>query len=158
MYYLTTPIFYVNAKPHLGHAYTAILCDTFARYQRLIGSETFFLTGTDEHGEKIVQAADQQQQTPKAYVDQVSSEFQKTWSKLNISYDFFIRTTDSHHKDYVKGILQKLYEKGDIYLSEYTGTYCTGCERYITEKNLMTKATVCSITSLRKNQRKKLFL
>lgn len=136
MYYLTTPIFYVNAKPHLGHAYTAILCDTFARYQRLIGSETFFLTGTDEHGEKIVQAADQQQQTPKAYVDKVSSEFRETWSKLDISYDFFIRTTDSHHKGYVKGILQKLYEKGDIYLSEYTGTYCTGCERYITEKEL----------------------
>ena len=136
MFYLTTPIFYVNAKPHLGHAYTTILCDTFARYQRLMGQETFFLTGTDEHGEKIVQAAKQQDQSPRDYVSQVSGEFRETWGKLNITYDYFIRTTDEHHMGYVKSILQQLYEKGDIYLSEYTGTYCTGCERYITEKEL----------------------
>lgn len=136
MYFLTTPIYYVNARPHLGHAYTSILCDTLARYQRLVGNDVFFLTGTDEHGEKIVQAAEQKGKTPQEYVDEISKIYRETWSSLHITNDYFVRTTDTHHKSYVQKILQQLFDQGDIYLSEYEGTYCTGCERYITEKEM----------------------
>ena len=100
-FYITTPIYYVNAEPHIGHAYTTIVADVLNRFHRLSGEETFFLTGTDEHGDKIVEAAKKLGQSPKAYVDKISSMFKDLWPKLNISYDRFIRTTDELHKEIV---------------------------------------------------------
>lgn len=135
-YYITTPIYYVNAKPHLGHTYTTIACDTMARHHRLLKEDVFFLTGTDEHGDKIVRAAEKNGQDPQTYTNEISSLFQNAWKALHISNDYFIRTTDENHKEIVREILQKIYDKGDIYLSEYEGSYCTGCERYLTEKEL----------------------
>ncbi len=135
-FYITTPIYYVNAKPHLGHAYTTILADCLNRFHKACGESTFFLTGTDEHGDKIVQAAAKNGETPQAYVDRISSLFQELWPKLHVEPDRFIRTTESHHKAVVQQILQLVYDKGDIYHAEYEGLYCTGCERFLTEKEL----------------------
>ncbi|ACV67617.1 methionine--tRNA ligase [Desulfohalobium retbaense] len=136
-YYITTPIYYVNANPHLGHAYTTIVADCVNRFHRLLGQETFFLTGTDEHGDKIVQAAEDAGQSPQEYVDRISSKFQQQLPDLNISNDRFIRTTDSDHKDCVQRFLQQVYDNGDIYFGEYGGYYCFGCERFYTEKELV---------------------
>lgn len=135
--YITTPIYYVNAQPHLGHAYTTIVADTYSRFRRLCGDTVRFQTGTDEHGDKIVQAAEQQGVMPKEYVDRISDMFRSTWPMLQIEPDNFIRTTDSDHKAVVQSILQKVYDSGDIYFDEYTGLYCKGCERYLTEKELV---------------------
>lgn len=135
-FFITTPIYYVNAKPHLGHAYSTIVADSLARFHRLSGDDTFFLTGTDEHGDKIVEAAEKQGSTPKEYVDQISDLFRNLWPELNISNDDFIRTTEDRHKKVVQEILQKVYDAGDIYQDEYEGMYCTGCEQYLTEKDL----------------------
>ncbi|RME88677.1 MAG: methionine--tRNA ligase [Candidatus Hydrogenedentota bacterium] len=137
--YITTPIYYVNAKPHLGHTYTTMLCDTLAKYYRFAGSDVFFLTGTDEHGDKIVKAASKEGKTPQEYTDFISSLFRTTWDTLHIEYDDFIRTTEDRHKKVVRQVLQIIYEKGDIYLADYEGLYCTGCERYLTEKELNEK-------------------
>ena len=136
VFYATTPIFYVNADPHIGHAYTTILVDVAARYHRLAGDDTYFLTGTDEHGEKIQKAADAAGTTPQAYVDRVSETFKSTWDKMGISYDAFIRTTESRHQQVVQDILQRVYDQGDIIYGEYGGLYCVKCERYYTEKEL----------------------
>jgi len=136
-YYVTTPIYYVNAAPHLGHAYTTIVADVLARYHRLAGVKTFFLTGTDEHGDKIVKAAEEAGQSPKEYVDMISALFSDLWPKLNISNNDFIRTTDEAHKDVVRMILSRVQEKGDIYFSEYEGLYCFGCERFYMERELV---------------------
>jgi methionyl-tRNA synthetase len=103
-YYVTTPIYYVNASPHLGHAYTTIVADVLARYHRLSGHRTFFLTGTDEHGDKIAEAADKSGVTPKAYADRISSQFRELWPKLSVTNDFFIRTTDARHIETVQTI------------------------------------------------------
>jgi methionyl-tRNA synthetase len=135
--YFTTPIFYVNAAPHLGHTYTMVVVDTFARHSRSRGIETFFLTGTDEHGDKIVEAAAANGETPQAYVDRISALFRSTWDACGIRYDDFIRTTDEHHKRYVQGVLARIHERGDIYFGEYEGLYCVGCERFYTEKELV---------------------
>ncbi len=135
-YYVTTPIYYVNAEPHLGHAYTTVVADVVARFKRLKGEEVFFLTGTDEHGDKIVQAAQKAGLSPKEYVDRMSKAFRDTWPLLNISYSRFIRTTDPSHKRVVQLVLQKIYDQGDIYFDEYEGLYCFGCERFLTEKEL----------------------
>jgi methionyl-tRNA synthetase len=135
-FYITTPIYYVNARPHLGHAFTTITADVAARYHRCLGEETYFLTGTDEHGDKIVQAAEGQETTPKKYADQISRMFSDLWPKLNISNDDFIRTTEPRHIKVVREILQRVYDKGDIYFDEYGGHYCYGCERFYTEKEL----------------------
>jgi methionyl-tRNA synthetase len=135
--YVTTPIYYVNAQPHLGHAYTTIVTDTYSRFRRLCGDTVRFQTGTDEHGEKIAEAAEKQNLSPRAYVDKISSEFQATWPTLSIEPDYLIRTTDKDHIDTVQKILQMVYDKGDIYFSEYSGLYCTGCERFLTEKELV---------------------
>lgn len=135
-FYITTPIYYVNAKPHLGHAYTTIIADTMKRFQQMMGKETFFLTGTDEHGDKIVQAADKNKCTPQEYVDQISQLFKDLWPELGICNDHFIRTTDAAHKKVVQDVLQKVYDSGDIYFGEYGGHYCYGCERFYTEKEL----------------------
>jgi len=137
--FITTPIYYVNARPHIGHAYTTIACDTWARYQRLAGREVFFLTGTDEHGDKIVKAAAAEGKTPAEYCDTISGEFRAAWQKLGLTPDDFIRTTEDRHKRVVQQILQKIYDAGDIYAGEYTGNYCFGCERYLTDKELNDK-------------------
>ena len=136
-FYITTPIYYVNAEPHIGHAYSTIVADVFNRFQIISGFETFFLTGTDEHGDKIVSAADKSGQTPKEYVDRISQLFRNLWPGLNIANDYFVRTTDQQHKDIVKLILQKVKDNGDIYFSEYEGFYCFGCERFLTERELI---------------------
>ncbi|HUT72187.1 MAG TPA: methionine--tRNA ligase [Desulfatiglandales bacterium] len=135
-FYITTPIYYVNAEPHLGHAYTTIVADIVARFHRLAGIKTFFLTGTDEHGDKIVEAATKAGESVKAYVDKISKTFRDAWPKLDVTNDYFIRTTDENHQETVKAILSRVYEKGDIYFSEYEGTYCVGCERFYTETEL----------------------
>lgn len=137
-FYLTTPIYYVNATPHLGHAYTTILADAMARYRKLrLGAErVYFLTGTDEHGDKIVQAAAQAGESPQAYVDRISEIFQETWRRLGLAPNQFIRTTSERHKRAVQQFLQQIYDTGDIYFGEYGGHYCYGCERFYTEKEL----------------------
>ena len=136
-FYITTPIYYVNAEPHIGHAYTTIVADVLNRFYKLCGLETFFLTGTDEHGDKIVTAAENSGQTPKEYVDHISGMFQDLWPRLNITNSAFIRTTDPHHQETVRNILSLVKEKDDIYFSEYEGLYCFGCERFYTEKELV---------------------
>ncbi|WP_457638289.1 methionine--tRNA ligase [Oceanithermus sp.] len=136
-FYVTTPIYYVNAEPHIGHAYTTINADFLARWKRLDGYDTFFLTGTDEHGEKIAQAAARAGMEPQQFVDEVSAKFKKAWEILHISYDDFIRTTEPRHKKVVQQYLQEIYDRGDIYYGEYEGLYCVGCERFLTEKELV---------------------
>lgn len=135
--YITTPIYYVNAQPHLGHAYTTIVADTYSRFSRLCGEDTRFQTGTDEHGDKIVEAAERENVEPKEYVDRISGMFKDSWPLLSIDYDNFIRTTDTQHIEVVQDVLQKVYDKGDIYFDVYSGMYCTGCERFLTEKELV---------------------
>ncbi|MDH4198751.1 MAG: methionine--tRNA ligase [Spirochaetia bacterium] len=135
-YYLTTPIYYVNAKPHLGHIYTTMLCDVMVQYQKLLGKDAMFLTGVDEHGDKIVKAAASASLSVQDYVDLISGEFQNVWKNLHIQNNDFIRTTEERHKKVVQNILQTLFDKGDIYLSQYEGYYCFGCERYLTEKEM----------------------
>ncbi|MGQ9920723.1 MAG: methionine--tRNA ligase [Desulfobacca sp.] len=136
-FYVTTPIYYVNAEPHIGHAYTTIVADTLARFHRLMGNDTFFQTGTDEHGEKVVEAANARKLPVQEYVDQISGKFRTTWDVLQISYDNFMRTTDSAHMRVVQAILHKVQAQGDIYFSEYAGHYCFGCERFVLERELV---------------------
>jgi len=135
--YITTPIYYVNAQPHLGHAYTTIVADTYSRFRRLCGEDVRFQTGTDEHGDKIVEAAEKENVPPGEYVDKISAMFQDAWPLLEVVPDNFIRTTDAEHIGTVRDILQKVYDRGDIYFDEYTGLYCRGCERFLTEKELV---------------------
>jgi len=136
IFYITTPIYYVNSLPHLGHAYTTIVADALARFYRLQGYEVFFLTGTDEHGDKISKAAGAQGKTPKEFVDEIANTFKETWDKLGINYSYFIRTTSDKHKRVVQHVLQTLFDKGEFYLDEYEGNYCFGCERFLTSKEL----------------------
>ncbi len=136
-FYVTTPIYYVNAEPHIGHAYSTIVADVLSRFYRLCGCETFFLTGTDEHGDKIVAAAQKSGQTPKEYADRISQLFRMLWPRLSISNNYFIRTTDENHKETVRLILSRVKENGDIYFSDYEGLYCFGCERFYTERELV---------------------
>jgi methionyl-tRNA synthetase len=136
-YYVTTPIYYVNDKPHIGHAYTTILADVLANYHRLLDVPTHFLTGTDEHGQKVQQAADANGITPQEQCDQTVVRFQELWNRLEISHDDFIRTTEPRHKAVVQQILQDLYDRDEIYKAEYEGWYCVGCERFFTEKDLV---------------------
>ncbi|WP_294445370.1 methionine--tRNA ligase [uncultured Mailhella sp.] len=135
-YYITTPIYYVNARPHLGHAYSTIVADTLKRFHKMLGEDARMQTGTDEHGDKIVKAATAAGVTPQAFVDDISSVFRNLWPQLGIENDGFIRTTDPEHKKAVQVLLQRLYDKGDIYFGEYGGHYCYGCERFYTEKEL----------------------
>ena len=135
--YFSTPIYYVNAEPHIGHAYTTIVADVLNRFCRLAGYQTFFLTGTDEHGDKVAQAARAAGETPQAYADRISGLFRALWPKLNITHNRFIRTTEETHRRVVQLILQKVYDAGDIYFGDYGGHYCRGCERFLTEKELV---------------------
>jgi methionyl-tRNA synthetase len=136
-FYVTTPIYYVNAEPHIGHAYSTIVADTLNRVYQCLGYTTRFQTGTDEHGEKVVQAAQKEGLEPKLYADRISGLFRKTWPELNIHPDRFIRTTDPDHVQVVTYLLNKLYETGDIFFSEYEGRYCLGCERFYTDRELV---------------------
>jgi methionyl-tRNA synthetase len=136
-FYLTTPIYYVNAEPHLGHAYTTIVADAMARWRRLAGDRVWLLTGTDEHGDKIAQAAAAAGVSPQAYADRISDVFRRTWQRLGISHDDFIRTTEDRHTTIVQRILQALWDAGEIYLGTYGGHYCFGCERFYTEKEIV---------------------
>ena len=135
--YVTTPIYYVNAQPHLGHAYTTIITDTYSRFRRLTGDTVRFQTGTDEHGEKIAEAAAKAGSSPREYVDAIAALFQETWPVLNVQPDYIIRTTDADHIGVVQRILDKVHGQGDIYFSEYAGLYCRGCERFLTDKELV---------------------
>ena len=135
--YITTPIYYVNDVAHIGHAYTTIIADMLARYSRLIGRETFFLTGTDEHGQKIEESAKARGKTSKEYADEISGKFKTLWDDFDISYDKFIRTTDEEHKSGVQHAFKKMFDKGDIYKGEYEGYYCVSCETFFTEKQLI---------------------
>jgi len=136
-FYITTPIYYVNARPHLGHAYTTIVADVVCRFHSMRQVETFFLTGTDEHGDKVVRAAKKENLSPRTYVDKISGLFRALWPELNIHYNYFIRTTDTVHMSMVKQVMQKIYDSGDVYFSEYEGLYCYGCERFYTERELI---------------------
>ncbi len=136
-FYITTPIYYVNAEPHLGHAFSTIVCDVAARFHRLLGYDVRFQTGTDEHGDKIAEAAQKAGIQPQEYADRVSGLFRGLWPRLNIANDHFIRTTDPEHIATVRLILQKVHDAGDIYLGQYGGHYCVGCERFLTEKELV---------------------
>lgn len=135
--YVTTPIYYVNAQPHLGHAYTAIVTDTYSRFRRLCGDTVRFQTGTDEHGEKIAEAAARAGSTPREYTDAIAALFRQAWPVLNVEPDHIIRTTDSEHVHTVQRILAQVHRQGDIYFSAYAGLYCRGCERFLTDKELV---------------------
>src|SRR6266496_1140970 len=130
-FYITTPIYYVNARPHIGHTYTTIACDTVARRQRLLGADTFFLTGTDEHGQKIERAAQAAGKTPQQYADEISAEFRKLWQRMGISNDDFIRTTEERHKKRVQELFRRIRDNGYIYKGTYTGQYCVSDELYV---------------------------
>lgn len=136
-FYITTPIYYVNDIPHIGHAYTTVAADILARYMRFKDKKVFFLTGTDEHGQKVEKAARERGRLPKEHADIMVENFKTLWKELNISNDAFIRTTDEEHKKVVREILQKLYDKGEIEKRKYCGMYCTPCERFWTEKDLI---------------------
>jgi methionyl-tRNA synthetase len=136
-FYITTPIYYVNAEPHLGGAYTTVAADVLARYHRMKGEEVFFLTGTDEHGAKVAESAKEQGKTPKEWCDENAAKYKFVWDQLQISYDNFIRTTDLNHEKAVARAVQRLYDKGFIYQGIYSGLYCVDCERYYTEKELV---------------------
>ena len=135
-FFITTPIYYVNDVPHIGHAYTTIAADVAARYKRLSGHDVFFLTGTDEHGQKVQQAAEQSSRKPQAHVDELHVRFKELWTRFNISNNDFIRTTEERHKTVVREILQKLFDEGEIYKDSYEGWYCMPDERFWTEKDL----------------------
>src|SRR6516164_3393101 len=130
-FYITTPIYYVNARPHIGHAYTTLVCDTIARRQRLLGHDTWFLTGTDEHGQKIERAAAAAGKTPQQYADEISGEFRALWKRMGLTNDDFIRTTDERHKRGVQALFRKLRDNGYIYKGSYTGQYCVSDEAYV---------------------------
>lgn len=136
-YYITTPIYYPSGNPHIGHCYTTVACDSIARYRRMQGYDVMFLTGTDEHGLKIEQKAAEAGITPKEYVDNIVEIFKKLWSYMNISYDRYIRTTDEYHVETVQKIFKELYDRGYIYKGEYSGKYCTPCESFWTDSQLV---------------------
>jgi methionyl-tRNA synthetase len=140
-FYITTPLYYVNDTPHIGHAYTTIVVDVISRYQRLFGNEVFFLTGTDEHGQKIENAAKKRGKTPQQHCDEMVVQFQDIWKQLQIQEDFFIRTTMDFHKKAVQDCLQELWDKGEIYDQDYEGFYCESEEIFYTEKDLVNGKT-----------------
>ena len=136
-FYVTTPIYYANDFPHIGSAYTTIAADVLARYHRRRGDDTFFLTGTDEHGAKVAEAAAQQGLDPKAFTDRIAAGFKAAWHSLNISNDYFVRTTDVRHEAGVQAFLQTLFDRGEIYRGKYEGLYCVGCEAYVAPEDLV---------------------
>jgi methionyl-tRNA synthetase len=135
-FYITTPIYYANDEPHIGHSYTTILADVLSRYHRSMGQEVFFLTGLDEHGQKVQQVAEERGIHPQQHCDEMAPKWKYLWEKLHIQYDDFIRTTEPRHEKVVKAVLNAVKDAGDIYMDEYGGSYCIGCERFYTEKEL----------------------
>jgi methionyl-tRNA synthetase len=144
-FYVTTPIYYVNDVPHLGTAYTTIIADALRRFHALVGDETFMLTGTDEHGQKIERVAKEEGVDPKAFCDKISARFREAWPKLDVAYDRFIRTTDDDHEAFVKELWKKIEASGDLYEGEYAGWYCVGCESRKTEKELEQPGNICPL-------------
>ncbi|MBU2562546.1 MAG: methionine--tRNA ligase [Nanoarchaeota archaeon] len=136
-FYITTAIDYLNAEPHIGHAYQKIIADVLARWNKAKGKEVFFLTGTDEHGQKIANSAREQEKKPKEFVDWLAPKFKESWKNLNLDFNRFIRTTDKDHQKKVKEFVKLMGKKGDLYKGKYTGLYCEGCEAYVTEKDLV---------------------
>lgn len=136
-FYITTPIYYPSANFHIGHCYTTIIADAIARYKRLTGYDVYYQTGTDEHGEKIEKKAKEAGVTPKEYVDKIIEDAKDLWKSLDISYDYFMRTTDEDHERRVQKIFKKLYDQGDIYKGTYEGLYCIPCESFWTESQLV---------------------
>jgi methionyl-tRNA synthetase len=136
-FYVTTPIYYVNSTPHIGHAYTTIAADILTRHHRQRGDETFFLTGVDEHASKVARVAAERGQTPKEYADEIVESWRELPRRVNATNDFFIRTTDEGHKEFVRDFLQRIYDNGDIYEDVYAGLYCVGCEAFYTEDELI---------------------
>ncbi len=136
-FYITTPIYYVNAEPHIGHAYSTVVADALARFHRLLGEEVRFQTGTDEHGDKVMEAAVAAGLPVKEFVDQISGRFRRSWDGLDISYDHYIRTTDPNHIRVVQEVLARVHDSGDIYFGEYGGLYCFGCECFYLERDLV---------------------
>ena len=136
-YYLTTPIYYVNDAPHVGTAYTTVNADALARWHRLLGDDVWFMTGTDEHGAKIVEAAEANETTPQEWTDRTSARFVEAWQRLEITNDDFIRTTEPRHYAVVQEFLQRIYDNGYIELGQYSGLYCISCEDYYTEDQLV---------------------
>ncbi|MBQ4108172.1 MAG: class I tRNA ligase family protein, partial [Clostridia bacterium] len=136
-YYITTAIAYASGKPHFGNTYEAIATDAIARYKRQRGYDVRFMTGTDEHGQKVQNLAEKAGVTPQAYVDNVAGQIKELWKLMNVSEDYFIRTTDSYHKTAVEHIFKKLYDQGDIYKGYYEGLYCTPCDSFFTETQLV---------------------
>ncbi|MFW6035432.1 MAG: methionine--tRNA ligase [Halothermotrichaceae bacterium] len=135
-FYVTTPIYYPSDKLHIGHAYTTVAADTIAKYKKMCGYDTMFLTGSDEHGQKIERKAAEIGRKPKEYVDEIVETFKNLWERLGVDYDYFIRTTEDRHEKVVQKIFQKIYDKGDIYKDKYEGWYCTPCESFWTERQL----------------------
>ena len=135
-FYVTTPLYYPNAAPHIGSTYTTVCADTFTRYHRAAGEETLFLTGTDEYGEKMVESAAAEGLEPKQFVDRMAARFREIWGEIGIQYDRFIRTTDADHDRAVQHLWQTIYERGEVEFRDYTGHYCVGCERYLIEREL----------------------
>ena len=136
-YYVTTPIYYVNAEPHLGHAYTTIAADVATRHARRCGADAFLLTGTDEHGAKVAQAAAAAGVSPKEWADPVAERFRELARNIEATNDFFIRTTDPEHEAFVQRFVERMRERGDLYESTYSGLYCTACEAFYTEADLI---------------------
>ena len=136
-FYVTTPIYYINAEPHIGHFYTTLIGDVLARFHRRRGDDTYFITGTDEHGDKIANAAAAAGREPRAHADHISRIFQDTWTACGFGLDAFIRTTNPAHERLVQDFLARLHAAGDIYFGSYSGLYCTECERLYTEKELV---------------------
>lgn len=136
-FYITTPIYYVNDKPHIGHTCTTVVADILARYHKCQDEEVFFLTGTDEHGAKVAAEAKKANLPPQEFCDKISKTFEDIWPKLGIETDFFIRTTNPKHKKLVTEVITKIYKKGDIYKAKYEGFYCVGCEKFVTETDLV---------------------
>lgn len=136
-FFITTPIYYINDVPHIGHTCTTVAADIVARLHRAKGEDVFFLTGTDEHGQKVAEAATKENLSPIEYCDKISPRFKEAWEKLDISFDYFIRTTDSKHEKVVGELLSKIYDNGDVYKAKYEGLYCVGCEKFLTETDLV---------------------
>lgn len=136
-FFITTPIYYINDVPHIGHTCTTVAADIIARTHRQLGEDVFFLTGTDEHGQKVAESAIKENLSPQDYCDKISPRFEEAWKNLNISYDYFIRTTDKKHEKIVQQLLQKIYDNGDVYKAKYEGWYCVGCEKFVTDSELV---------------------
>ena len=136
-FFVSTPIYYINDIPHIGHTCTTVAADVVARLHRAKGEDVFFLTGTDEHGQKVAETAQKEGLEVKEYCDKISPRFEEAWKNLDISFDFFIRTTDPRHEKVVAEVLQKIYDNGDVYKDKYEGLYCVGCEKFLTETELV---------------------